>query len=478
MKTSRNLRAEVLALLLGVITSTTYGQLDKGQPETLSPNNASTSGATWATWTAPVGINLGARTGMLQAVLPAASYTGALRNSAIVGYGPANATWAASGQGLFGVGGYAGTLGTATNSGTYATGVDAQAFNSATAYGLNAYARMDAALSGTGGLYYGVYSRATSSQTRATGTLVGVYGQAIPDASVGWQSCFGADFLANGKATSIACGVRAQSVNATAGSTNYGVYASATGAGATNWAYWGVGSGFASGGTWQSSDSRLKTAISPLSGSLSSILKLAPVSYRFDISKHPLFGLPEGEQLGLLAQDLEKIYPMLVMDTHQPDVVDKDGKLLQAGFDLKAVNYSGLIPVLIAGVQEQQAIIEDKQAQIDALSARLSKVEDLLAMNGTMMPTNGTANGKQLTIAPNPFGDRTTITYLVNCDCRVQLDVTTADGKPLTTLVNDKRSLGTYTYEWNTASIAPGTYYCTLIVDGVPTVKQVIKVAR
>lgn len=182
--------------------------------------------------------------------------------------------------------------------------------------------------------------------------------------------------------------------------------------------------------------------------------------------------------MGLLSQDVEGVFPTLTMNVHQPEQRDSKGNLVDGAFDFKAMDYAGLIPVLVGAVQEQQDIIEDKQAQVDALNARLSRVEELLAAKGTSILANGTANGKQLTIAPNPFGDRTTITYVVNCDCSVQLDVTTAEGKPLTTLVSDKRSIGTYTYEWNTASIAPGTYYCTLIVDGMPTVKQAVKVAR
>ncbi|MBK8340761.1 MAG: hypothetical protein IPK99_12555 [Flavobacteriales bacterium] len=66
----------------------------------------------------------------------------------------------------------------------------------------------------------------------------------------------------------------------------------------------------------------------------------------------------------------------------------------------------------------------------------------------------------------------------MNCACRVRLDVTTTDGKPLVTLLDENRSEGNYTYDWNTESIAPGMYICALVVDGKPTVKQAVKVSR
>lgn len=56
-------------------------------------------------------------------------------------------------------------------------------------------------------------------------------------------------------------------------------------------------------------------------------------------------------QIGLLAQDLQKVYPNLVM-------VDKEGAL--------GINYSGLVAVLVAAVKEQQA-------EIDALKQKIGK---------------------------------------------------------------------------------------------------------
>jgi hypothetical protein len=54
-------------------------------------------------------------------------------------------------------------------------------------------------------------------------------------------------------------------------------------------------------------------------------------------------------QIGLLAQDLQKVYPDLV-------IADKEGIL--------GINYTGLVAVLVAAVKEQQAEIEELKQQI------------------------------------------------------------------------------------------------------------------
>jgi hypothetical protein len=64
---------------------------------------------------------------------------------------------------------------------------------------------------------------------------------------------------------------------------------------------------------------------------------------------------------GFIAQELQKIMPELVSEGK-----DKD-KLL-------SVNYTAIIPVLTKAVQEQQAIIEKQQMQINELKALLEKV--------------------------------------------------------------------------------------------------------
>lgn len=316
--------------------------------------------------------------------------------------------------------------------------------------------------------YAGRFESADATTATSTGVVGSSYNGALEN------------FGVHGKGSSVTAvsniGVRGDADVASNG-TNIGVWGQASGASNANnnWAFWGVGSGMASGGTWQGSDIRLKKNIKQLEGSLEKLLGLAPKSYEFDLKARPDFGLPEGEQIGLIAQELERVFPMLVRDARQPDMSDGEGNLLRKGFDFKAVNYVGLIPVLIGAVQEQQAIIDSKQAQIDALNDRLVIVEEKLGL----APTTGALGGSQtLRISPNPFSDRTSITYTVHCACRVQLQVTGTDGKPVATLVNENKEEGTYTYDWNTSDIAAGSYICTLLVDGVPAVKQAVKVAR
>jgi len=94
----------------------------------------------------------------------------------------------------------------------------------------------------------------------------------------------------------------------------------------------------------QTSDSRLKKDIRPLSGSLEGIQSLSGYWYKWADANHD-----PAVQIGVLAQEVQKIYPELVKE-------DEKGTL--------SVNYSGLIPVLISAVKEQQQQIETLKAMI------------------------------------------------------------------------------------------------------------------
>ena len=70
------------------------------------------------------------------------------------------------------------------------------------------------------------------------------------------------------------------------------------------------------------------------------------------------------KQIGVIAQELETIFPSMVEE--HPDL-DEDGEDL--GTVTKSVKYSVFVPILIKAMQEQQTVIESLEARITALEA-------------------------------------------------------------------------------------------------------------
>jgi len=107
----------------------------------------------------------------------------------------------------------------------------------------------------------------------------------------------------------------------------------------------------------QSSDRTLKKNINPLNNSLSNILNLNGYTYNWKKTDNRDKGL----QIGVIAQEVEALYPELVRK-------DSKGKL--------TVNYTGLVPVLIEATKEQQKELDNMKIKMKLMMQEINKLKE------------------------------------------------------------------------------------------------------
>ena len=71
------------------------------------------------------------------------------------------------------------------------------------------------------------------------------------------------------------------------------------------------------------------------------------------------------KQIGVVAQELEQVFPSMVDET-----IDRDAEGNELETTTKSVKYSVFVPMLIKAIQEQQVLITQLQADVDALKAK------------------------------------------------------------------------------------------------------------
>lgn len=98
------------------------------------------------------------------------------------------------------------------------------------------------------------------------------------------------------------------------------------------------------------SDITVKENIQPLGSGINTIMQLRPVSFYF---KQGWRNYGEGQQIGFIAQDIEKVLPNSVF------VTPKTGKM--------GYNETDIIPLLVKAVQEQEIEIENLKQRIRSL---------------------------------------------------------------------------------------------------------------
>ena len=130
------------------------------------------------------------------------------------------------------------------------------------------------------------------------------------------------------------------------------------------------------------SDESLKRNISDYDNALDQLSSIEVKEYEYnhegDMSK---MDLPKGRQVGIMAQNIESIFPQLTKESEfdlNDDPENEDPERKENILKFKAVNYTGMVPVLVKATQEQQAIIESQGNRIDQQNERIEKLEEQL----------------------------------------------------------------------------------------------------
>ncbi|MGB6035680.1 MAG: tail fiber domain-containing protein, partial [Cryomorphaceae bacterium] len=256
---------------------------------------------------------------------------------------------------------------------------------------------------------------------------------------------------------------------------------------------------YSSNGSINTSDVREKKNIKELDYGLETLMKMKPVSYEW---KEDNFNM--GTKLGFVAQDLLEIVPEVVVTKEQVENRET-GEVTYQDAERMGVFYDDLIPILTKAIQEQQETIEELSSQMEKMEDEnqvLSKeneiqqqdIEDLKGLmnefqkdlqtccfsSQTGINENVTNSGEQAAKLgqniPNPFSESTVIRYyLPDGTANAIIRITDMEGSPVEDIrLGDQK--GANQVEFQTQSLASGTYLYSLFVDGkfVDTKKMVI----
>lgn len=297
-----------------------------------------------------------------------------------------------------------------------ASGTNYAGHFSAAGPGLNSYGVYAKGV-GASGNNYGVYGESGGS-----GNGYAIYGSNINSACLPnqWAGYFDGDVNINGSGCS---GTYALTVN---------------------------GSAFLSSGTlWSTSDKNFKKDIKKLENVTDKINKLTGYTYNFKTEEFPDKKFEKTEQIGLIAQELKEVFPQLV-------TTDAKGFM--------AVNYQGMVPVLLEAIKEQQKQINELKTLVKNSTVTNPNGAEEKAVNSVNL-----ADIQSIILdqnVPNPFAEQTTISYTLTKGVqKAQMLFYNAEGK----LINSselKTTAGKGQLNVFASDLSNGIYTYTLVVDG------------
>ena len=127
-------------------------------------------------------------------------------------------------------------------------------------------------------------------------------------------------------------------------------------------------------GGWGGSDIRWKKDIEPLGNVLQDIVQLCGVRYSWRREEFPEMNFDSSSQIGLVAQDVEKIFPLLVK-------TNDDG--------YKAIAYDKLSVILVEAIKEQQKQIQSTKQENFQLRSELKSLREEIDQIKAMITKGG-----------------------------------------------------------------------------------------
>ncbi len=186
----------------------------------------------------------------------------------------------------------------------------------------------------------------------------------------------------------------------------------------------------------------MKSNVSPINGALNKVMNLNGKTYNLKSTNLKSATNSDKINYGLIAQEVQEIIPELVMETED-------------SISSFAINYDGLIPVLIEAIKEQQNTIDKLKTEVENL--KFSSTTDINESNSNF-------KSKLYQNAPNPFNEQTTISYFLKGETnKAVITVYDMQGTPVKSIVLNSEGEGTVNI--SASELKPGMYMYSLISD-------------
>ena len=163
-----------------------------------------------------------------------------------------------------------------------------------------------------------------------------------------------------------------------------------------------------------------------------------------------------------------------------PAKIDENGKQIAPKEEYIGINYQGFTAIIVDALQQQQAVIENQQKQIDELKALVQ------AQAGLNNSSDATSNRQAVELSnqtavvlnqntPNPFAEQTVISYNIPQDAnQAQILFYDQNGRLIQTSTISTKGVGYLTVF--ASDLSSSTHNYTLVIDGkIIDTKKMIK---
>jgi len=224
-------------------------------------------------------------------------------------------------------------------------------------------------------------------------------------------------------------------------------------------------------GVTLTSDKKTKKNITSFNYGLNEVMKLKPSFYNYN----GLAGtLEEPLNVGVMAQELQKVAPELVTTRRHLDYDADSGEIFEDAEYLQ-INDTAIKYMLVNAIQDQQKLIEDQAEKIANLEDAVQTIGSTESTNNSNVTLSSYDLADLGQNTPNPFNGSTSISYVIPTESdNAQINIFGQNGQLMKTL--DIEHVGQGQLNVDAQNLPSGTYSYQLMVDGrsIQTYKMVV----
>jgi hypothetical protein len=210
------------------------------------------------------------------------------------------------------------------------------------------------------------------------------------------------------------------------------------------------------------SDVNLKQNILEVNGEdLEKLNAIVPKTYYYDPSVE-VMNLPTELQYGVIAQNVDSIFPSFTRIINHPPDFDEEGNIVHESIDYLAVAYPHFIALLVAGWQDQQAVLTSQENQLSTLRNQLNELESQVLAKSNSSKLQKSESVSKYSIYPNPAENMLNAHIELKEKQNTTLVLYDLNMKKVETLIPATQLEGSVNYQFDLSNYPIGFYFVVL----------------
>lgn len=214
------------------------------------------------------------------------------------------------------------------------------------------------------------------------------------------------------------------------------------------------------------SDANLKENVEDISDlDIDKLFHLTPQSYFFKQNIEAV-NLPKERQYGLVAQEVDSLFPNIVSEIAHPADINDENEILNEEVTYLGISYLQFLPLLTSGWQHQEMVLSEQRERMAIVDAELTALENQLYTEINTRKINVSNQLDAFVVYPNPVENIFIVEVELTKPSKSSIKLYNANMQLVETYLTKRLNSGKHQLQFDISSHPRGMYFVVFSADG------------